>query len=192
MADSRPENEIRKKLMCDNCPAIELRTFDEIDRIEFRAGLMEIELTAMGKPELFILCESFPDRDYIYDLKKPAFGGLRISLKNELYGDIEEADLIKKLRDDKIIVIHCAYCPLHSLGQAGIIDIRHATTICMKRHNLDIFKKYSDTPVITIFPHRRGFNTVELPEIAKRVTASFPFNNLEGLKDKVKEVLGKK
>ena len=178
--------------MCDNCPAIELRTHEEIDRIEYRAGLMEKELAAIGKPELIFLCESFPQIDYIYDTDKPAAGGLRINLMHELYGDINEIDFISKLRENKIIVVHCAYCPIHVLGQGKIIDIRHAATICLKRHNLDIFKKFPLAPIITLFPHRRGFKTDELPELAGRIVASFPFNCLEGLRSIVNDILAKK
>jgi len=71
--------------ICKSCPAINLRSDNEIKRINYRIDLKNKELSNISKLNLIILCESFPNGDYIYDIKMPANYGLRRNLKVELF-----------------------------------------------------------------------------------------------------------
>lgn len=171
--------------ICSKCPAFELRTSTEIRRIENRIKLRIRELEIIGIPKLIILCESFPQNVYFYDLEYPANIGLRAKLKHELYGNISDEIFIQYLRNDKIIIHDCAYCPLHMLGEGQSTKMRHAATTCLKNYNFDIFNEFPENPIITIFPRNRGFLRNQIPEITSRIKANYSFNNLLGLRKNI-------
>jgi len=111
--------------------------------------------------------------------------GLRANLKHELYGNITDEIFIQNLRNDKIIIHDCAYCPLHMLGEGQSTKMRHAATNCLKNYNLNIFNDFPEIPIITIFPRNRGFLRTQIPEIANRIVSKYSFNKLFGLRQNI-------
>lgn len=181
------------KLTCEGCPALLLRTEPQLTRINNWRRLHSIQLQIIQHPKLILLCESFPQDRYIYDLQTLYTGrGLRHNLKKELYGkDISDEQFLSNLSADKILIIDCAFCPLHQKENGGHLltntQKRQSATTCLQRHNLQLLQQFPEAPIITIFPRNRGFLKRKLPEVAGRVKAEFDFSKLEGLKEAIEE-----
>jgi hypothetical protein len=177
-------------LSCDGCPALPLRTDLQLDKINNWRSIHLSLLKQIIKPKLILLCESFPQDRYIYDQQTSYTGrGLRYNLKKELYNkDISDEQFLANLSADKILIIDCAFCPLHQKENGNYFltntQKRQSATTCLKRHNLHLLHRFPEAPIITIFPRNRGFLKRELPEVASRIKAQFDFSKLEGLRQR--------
>lgn len=181
-------------LSCDGCPALPLRTILQIDKINNWRRIHSDNLMKVSNPNIILLCESFPKDRYIYDLQTNYSGrGLRYNLKKELYSkDISDEKFLSYLSDDKIVIIDCAFCPLHQKENENSVltntQKRLAATTCLQRHNSYLLHQFPETPIITIFPRNRGFLKRKLPDIASRIKAEFDFSKLEGLKQMIEKI----
>jgi len=170
----------RKELKCDGCPALPLRTKDQLHRIKQWEKLRTKEIETMIEIKLYLLCESIPANRFFYDLDSEYDnGGLRYNLKEELELD-SDYDVLEYFSQNGIVLADCALCPLHQLDSNT--EKRHAATFCLKNNTYKILDINPNAPIVTIFPKHRGYLKTDFPEIEKRKVDEFSFNNLYGLK----------
>lgn len=172
-------------IKCQTCPAINLRTPEQVKKISYWYGLFLDEINNQQHKKVILLGESFPANRYFYDLDSNYdSGGLMYNLKQE-FGLQTNEKMISRLRELGVVVYDCAFCPLHLLGSKS--DQRHAATHCLKSYKLD-FLKENTLPIITFFPSKRGFLKTHLPEVASRIVAEFKFNSLQGVRNEILKV----
>jgi len=176
------------ELNCTDCPASLLKTTTQLQRISDWYEIKKRELKEIKEPKVILLCESYPEKRYIYDLSTSYNNrGLRINLKKELYrSDILDEDFLINLRRDKILIHDCAFCPIFLVGP--LYNKKLATTVCLVRHNLNILHKFKNVPIISLFPVGRGFIPNIVPDIAERIIPGFSFENLKGLKNMIQKL----
>ena len=168
-----------ENLDCEGCPA-EKQNLRDQEKIERNESLRLSEIESIGQIRLILLCESPPNKRFIYDRDSDySTTGLRPSLRRELVGDGSDEHLFDYLRRKSIIVVDCALCPIHGLENKK--DRRSAATVCLERHTHEYLDRYPDAPIITILPIKCGFRKRELPAIKKRVREHFEFSDLDGL-----------
>jgi len=176
------------ELKCDGCPALPLRTKDQLQKIKQWEKLREKAIAKIDNIRLFILCESIPAKRFFYDLDAVYENkGLRFNIKEELELESEK-DVLKYFDKNGIVLADCAYCPLHK-EQLSNKDRRHAASICLKNHTSKILKLSTKVPIVTIFPTRRGYLKTDFPEIESRKVRNFSFNDLRGLKQSIEELI---
>ena len=101
------------ELSCEGCPALKLRKKGRIRHCE---SLREKQIDSMLGIGVFILCESIPQRRFVYDPKSDyANSGLRYNLRRELVDGMPDGKLFRYLRDNFVLIVDCALCPLHKL-----------------------------------------------------------------------------
>ena len=193
-------------LRCDGCPANSLKDkkgygpsgdrkwFDWVSYCErLREKEAKVITKIHGKIKLYILTESIPSNRFIYDLdSRYDQGGLRRDLCRELLGIDGDcgARLIAFLREKGILIVDCALCPLHKLGEKKYR--RHAATMCLSNNTHKYLDKSPNAPIITIFPSRSGFLKSQVHfNITRRIArdGEFSFKNITGLRAKIHEIL---
>jgi len=170
-------------LFCEGCPALGLRDKKWIKHCE---SLREKQIDSTFLVGMFLLCESIPKKRFVYDLKTDYNNdGLRYNLRRELVNGENDIDLLQYLRDNFVLIIDCAFCPLYKLESKK--DRRLAATLCLERHNHKYLDLNPSAPIITIFPKKVGFLKRKLPDLATRVKHSFRFNDVRGLKKEIEK-----
>lgn len=164
---------------CSNCPAIHLRTRDQLVKINKWINLFNEQLSLINDMQYILLGESFPPNRYIYDLTTNYSSGLRHNLRKELAIE-SDSRLIEYLQKNGILIYDCAFCPLCNLSRPS--QKRHAATYCLKAYKID-FLNSNKAKIITFFPKNSGFLKRELPILQSRVIKEFNFSNLTGLNE---------
>jgi len=165
----------------DDCPASD---FHNIERIKKTERLRKKEIKSIQRIKLFLLCESAPEKRFVYDLNSQySKNGLRYLLRNELVDAGNDEKLFDYLRKQGVLIVDCALCSLHKLS--GKKDRRAAATICLERHTQAYLDLNPEAPIVAIFPSKCGFYKRKLPHIQGRVKHEFRFTNLTGLKDTI-------
>ena len=150
--------------------------------------------------------ESIPHGRFVYDPQSNYYRnrGLRIQLCRELINancpsNINHCNqcphfnqLLDYLRNEGILIVDCALCPLHKLQRYR--DRRVAATLCLN-NNTGVYLNVTpnvtpNAPIVTIFPSNCGFHKSRKPHVRNRVRKEFGFSNVEGLKDTIKQLLG--
>lgn len=173
------------ELNCEGCPAIDLRTKDQLRKIKQWGRLKEKAIDSIDQIRLYILCESIPKDRFFYDLdtdyeKK----GLRFNIKEELGLEFDQAVLNYFTRKG-IVLTDCALCPLFLLDSN--VEKRHAASFCLRNNTFSILTINPEVPIVTIFPTHRGYLKNDFPEIERRKVDEFLFNDLTGLKQVIEK-----
>lgn len=168
------------KLKCDNCPALKFKTIPQLRKIQNWEQIRDNEIDKIEKVNLYLLCESIPYNRFIYYLNTTYDNsGLRYYLKQELIKTGTDEDLILFLRNNGILIVDCALCPLHRLSNTS--DRSKAATLCLTNNTKEKLLLNPEAPIITIFPKDKGFNADALKDINSRIIAEFQFSKLSGL-----------
>jgi len=156
-----------------------------------------------GQIKLYILTESIPYSRFVYDVQSNyrVKVGLRTRLCKELINarcppNVRHCNhcqnfnvLLDYLRNEGILIVDCAFCPLHLL-ENKFKNRRYAATLCLNNNTIEYLKVTPNAPIITIFPCNCGFLRRKKPYVQSRVVEEFSFSNLEGLKDAIEQILG--
>lgn len=174
------------KLNCENCPAKHLRNKD---RIEHTEKLRSDFIGEINEVKIILLGESTPANRFVYNLDSDySNNGFRYNLRWELINGGRDDQLLNYLRKRGIIIVDCAFCPLHRLSSNT--DRRDAATKCLSRHSRIYLDSFSAAKIITFFPRNLGFKKTELADIHVRVYRSFQFADLDGLKETINSIIG--
>jgi len=174
---------------CQECPAFELRTPEQVKKIQSWHNMFLTEVGLVKPIKLILLGESFPANRYFYDVDSNyEHSGLMYNLKQE-FGIKSNSRMIEKLRELGVIVYDCAYCPLCNIGErtaTGFFHrnnklIRQAATYCLNQYKKEFLLNH-DCPIITFFPVNGGFLLRQFPEIRDMIDVKFSFNKLHGIK----------
>ena len=168
------------KLDCSGCPALVLR--DEcLEWIRHCEELRESELSRMESVKYFILAESIPYRNFIYDLNTRS--RLRSNLMREL--DVSSPrELLDYLREKGVLIVDLALCPLHRFGKKKSLR-RRAATLCFERHTHKYVELYPEARIVLVVPSCCGLlkGSKAHNMIKNRIVAEFKFNKINGLKE---------
>jgi hypothetical protein len=89
-----------------------------------------------------------------------------------------------------IVLFDCALCPLHQLYDN--VTKRHAATYCFLTITNQSIKEFSNIPIATVFPSKRGWLKTEIPyEIRNQVSGEFSFSDQSGLSDLYSQLTAK-
>lgn len=173
------------ELKCDGCPALDLRTKDQLRKIKQWEKLREKAINAIDQIRFYILCESLPANRFFYDLDTVyANKGLRFNIKEELELDSDE-NVLQYFKRNGIVVADCALCPLFQLESKA--ERRHAASQCLRNNTNHVLNINLEAPIITIFPSHSGYLKNEFPEIERKKVDEFSFNDLSGLKQVIEK-----
>ena len=174
---------------CDSCPALYLKS-SRIEKIKIWEKMREDAIGSINPINIFLLGESIPYKRFFYDkLSDYSQDGLRFLLRKELVNGNSDEMLFEYMKTNGIALTDCSICPLHKLDQNS--DKIIAATFCLTRNTKVYLSLNPNAPIITIFPYNRGFDKNSLPDIKKRIIASFQFTHLNGLKETIEKVIKK-
>ena len=185
-AGNQDEIEDMDSLNCDGCPALHLRDqyrewFERCERLRGEA------LVRLAEAKVYLLCESIPACRFVYDLDSDySSNGLRHALRLEFVEGRSDDRLLEHLSKKGVLIVDCAFCPLHRLGSKS--SMRHAATTCLNRHNLHWLEANLDAPIVTAFPSKRGYLKTQARHVDARVVERFSFGDLQGLREVVEEL----
>ena len=168
------------KLNCSGCPALVLR--DEcLEWIGHCEELRELELSRMKSVKCFILTESIPYRNFIYDLNTRS--RLRSNLIREFNVESPQ-ELLNYLREKGVLIVDLALCPLHRFGKKKSLR-RRAATLCFERHTYKYVELYPEAKIVLIVPYRCGLlkRSRAYGMIKNRIVAEFKFSRIDGLRE---------
>lgn len=181
-----------KYLKCSPCPASQLLDDKRMALIERWECKRDSYLSRTKNVKLILLGESMPASRYFYDIETDyQDSGLRYSLKKE-FGKLElnDSQFLMSMTRKGIVLFDCALCPLHQLYDNA--TKRHAATYCFLSITHETISKFTDTPIVTVFPANRGWLKSEIPsEIRYRVQGECTFSDQSGLSDFYKELITK-
>jgi len=173
------------KLDCSGCPALVLR--DEcLEWIRHCEELRESELSRMESVKYFILAESIPYRNFIYDLNTRS--RLRSNLMREFnVGSPQE--LLNFLREKGVLIVDLALCPLHRLnkiyGKKAKSLRRRAATFCFEKHTYKYVELHPEAKIVLVVPSRCGLlkRSKAYNMIKDKIVAEFKFSRIDGLRE---------
>lgn len=184
------ENIKTRYAKCQQCPAYHLLTVERKKQIEIWEGRRDRYISRMIEVKLVLLGESMPANRYFYDINTDyEGGGLRYSLKKE-FGNLNLSDsqFLESFRRKGIVLFDCALCPLHALQTKALSEAnvnclrRNAATHCFLTITKKEIEKYSDIPIVTVFPSNLGLLKKNIPiEIISRFKGECTFSNQSGL-----------
>jgi len=182
---------------CQKFPAYHLLTDERKQFIDKWETKRDRYLKRSKQIRLILLGESMPASRYFYDLETEyEDGGLRYSLKKE-FGklDLEDNLFLMSMARKGIVLFDCALCPLHIFRKKDLplINInklrRYAATYCFQTITGQEIVKYSDVPIVTIFPSNMGWLKNEIPfSVRNQVVGEYIFSDQTGLSALFEEI----
>ncbi|MCD8264919.1 MAG: hypothetical protein LUD02_12830 [Tannerellaceae bacterium] len=140
---------------CDKCPCCNLLTQERKKQIKKWIELFSNNLSKIDKVKLFILGESMPANKYFYDENSDyKSNGFRYKLRKGLLLSTDK-ELFSLLNKKGIVVIDCAFCPLHTLNTNK--EKRHSATYCLENYNLQLIEHYHNIPIYSFFQKIEDF-----------------------------------
>ena len=171
----------------NNCPCFYLLSEERKKQIIKWLLTLNKNISKIKDVRLILLGESMPNGRYFYDINTDySSNGFRYELctRLELKTDVE---LFSFLQKKGIIVLDCAFCPLHLIKDKKVQ--RHSATHCFKRHAAKFIEKHPNVPIFTFFPAKRGLLKQELPtDISKRINEEASFTNIQPIIEFIKNM----
>lgn len=168
---------------CKECPCYHLLTKERKKRIAVWNNFFYENLSKTKEVKLILLGESIPANRYFYDKQSYYNDGFRYSLKASLNISSDE-ELFSYLQKKGVIVIDCAFCPLHYLSTKSIR--RHSATYCLQRHNKKIILNYPNIPIFSFFPSKLGYLKREIQDII--ITNQTTFSKINPIAEYIKKM----
>ena len=168
---------------CNECPCSHLLTEERKKRILIWNNSFYKNLSKIKDVKLILLGESMPADRYFYDKQSCYNDGFRYNLKVNLNISSDE-ELFSYLQKKGVIVIDCAFCPLHCLSTKKAR--RHSATYCLQRHNKKIILDYPSAPIFSFFPSKLGYLKSEIQDII--VTYQTTFSKIYPIAEYIKKM----
>src|SRR5258706_4838593 len=123
-----------KNLNCEDCPALYLRD-KQLAKINRWETIREEVTLSIEKINLYLLGESIPANRFFYDKSTDySMDGLRYFMRLELADGGSDDQLFAYLKDNGILLVDCALCPLHRLKEQN--DKILGATFCLQRNTM--------------------------------------------------------
>lgn len=168
---------------CNECPCRSLLTEERKKIINLWNNYFYKNLYGIKEVKLILLGESMPASRYFYDKQSSYNEGFRYNLKKSL-NIASDDELFSFLQKKGVIVMDCAFCPLHCLSTNKAR--RHSATYCLQHHNKNLILKYPNVPIFSFFPSKLGYLKSEIPDI--KITHQTNFSKINPIAEYIKNM----